>query len=171
VPGTPVTLTANATGGTAPFTYTFAQTAGPAQARTDTANASKFTPTLPPGTVAPATLTFTVTVKDAAARTATATINVFVGQDTITVTIATFAQRKSVLNVSASDNVAGGKAVLTLTPLNAAGQPIASGSVMLYDPTVNSYSSQPVTVNPIPQSIRITSSFGASITAPLTLIK
>jgi hypothetical protein len=167
-----VTLTATATGGTAPLTFTFAQTAGPAQALAGAGATRTFTATLPPGTPTPATIGFTVTVRDAAARTTTATITILVGPDAITVANVTYALSKSRLQVSVTDSVPGGVAVITATPFDANGAPIAAGIVLFFDPTLNTYV-VPFNwlVNPVPNFVQITSSLGGSILTPVQKIR
>jgi hypothetical protein len=164
-----VTLTAAVTGGTAPLTYVFTQTAGTPATIAGIGNTR--TVTLSAATPLPSTLTFSVKVTDALGRSSTATTNVQVGKDTITVLSVAYKLGKSALTVSASDSVPGGVARLTVTPLDAAGNAIAAGIVMNYDPTANSYSILANTVNPLPNSVRITSTLGGSIISPITTVR
>jgi hypothetical protein len=172
--GQAVTLTATATGGTAPLTFTFAQTAGPAQALAGAGATRTFTATLPPGTPTPATIGFTVTVTDAAVppRTTTATLTILVGPDAITVANVTYALAKSRLQVSVNDSVPGGVAVLTATPFDANGVPIAAGIVLFFDPTLNTYV-VPFNwlVNPVPNFVQVTSSLGGTLLTPVQKIR
>jgi hypothetical protein len=165
-----VTLTAAVTGGSAPLTYTFTQTAGTAGTFTGTGNTRSFTPSL--ATPVPSTLTFSVNVTDSLGRSSTATTNVLVGPDTITPLNVTYALAKSRLQVSATDSVPNGVAILTMTPLDANGLPIAAGIVLNYDPTQNAYI-LPLNylVNPIPNSVRINSSLGGVLITPVQKIR
>jgi hypothetical protein len=178
VPGNAVTLTATAAGGTAPLTITIAQTGfgglPPVVLTPAAGNPARFTaPALPVGTLS-ANLAFTVTVRDASARTVTSTVNIFVGVDKLTIPPAvgvTYETKRSILSVTTSTNVPGGAAILTMTPLAFNGRPMAAPVVMTYDPVADSYSSGDVTVNPIPNSIRVTSSYGGSIVSPILFIR
>jgi hypothetical protein len=180
LPTNVVTLTGTGVNGTAPLTYTFAQTGtgglpvvslapvagNPAQVR--------FTaPTPPAGTALPVTLTFSVTVRDALGRAVTDSISVFVGIDSITVTTVTYRISKSILTLSVSDNVPNGAATITMTPLGITGLPIGNPVVLTYDPIADSYSigGTGIQVNPAPNSVRFTSSFGRTTTSPITLLR
>jgi hypothetical protein len=172
VPGTVVTLTGTATGGTGVLTHSFVQTVGPLQALTTAANRATFTATLPPSAALPVTLTFTDKVTDSAGHSVTATINVFVGADTITVTNVVYAISKSRLQVAANTNaLPKGSAVLTVTPLGANGLAIAPDVVCTYDPTLDTYNVLSDIVNPIPSAVRIRSSYGGAIVSPVTRIR
>ena len=181
LPATPVTLTATATG--TGLTFTFAQTALgglPAVALAGTGNVRTFTAPsaaqlTAAGVTLPVNLAFTVTVRDSAARTVTDTIHIFVGADTLTVPAAGIVYRlsKSVLTVTVSTNAPNGAAILQMTPLGITGLPLTAPVDLVYDPIANSYSIGPVglAVNPTPNSVKITSSFGGTITSPIQLIR
>jgi hypothetical protein len=171
--GVPVTLTATATQGTPPFSFKFTQTAGPVVPGfpvTNTTGTVTFTsPVCPAGTPTPINLAFQVTVTDAKALTASTSTTIYDGPDTITAPNVVYALSKSRLQVVATDSVPGGLAILTVTPLDLNGNPIAAGMVMSYDPTLNSYLT-PLNwlVNPEPNSVRITSSLGGVLISPVT---
>lgn len=170
--GTAVTLSAAVSGGTAPYTYSFRQTAGPTQSLTVSGSTAKFTAALPAGTPTPATLTFEITVVDALKGTTKTTTNVLVGPDTITITTANYSQSKLRVQIAATDSVPGGLAVLTATPIGASGAALAAGVALIYNPTANSYSSpQSWIVSGAPTSILIKSSLGGSKTGTITIIK
>jgi hypothetical protein len=177
--GARATLTATVTGGTAPV-VSFAQTGLgglPAVTLTGTGNVRTFTaPTAAQvataGVTLPVNLAFTVTVRDGA-LTVTDTVQVFVGPDTLTIPAAgvTYELRKSLLSVTVSTNVPNGAALLTMTPLAVNGLPSGSPVAMTYDPVANSYSATDVTLNPLPNSVRVTSSFGGTILSPILFIR
>ena len=175
-PGALVTLTSIATGGGngSPggpgYTYAFTQTAGPAQNGFATGgNTATFTAT--PGATTPTTLTFQCTVTDNAASKTTATINVYVGSDTITPTNVVYSLSKSRLQIAMTDNaLPKGAAIITATPL-VNGVPISAGIIATYDPGIDGYNILAAIVNPIPDSVRLTSNYGASIVTPITRIR
>ena len=172
VAGARVTITGTATG-TGVLAHTFAQTAGPAQVLTRTATAIAFTATLPAGTALPATLTFTDTVTSGAGTTV-AKISVFVGADTITVSVVNYALSKSTIAVTANTNaLPKGSAVLTVTVLGSNGLPLIGDFVLPYDPTTDTYTIglEAVVVNPIPAAIRIRSSYGGVLVSPILTIQ
>jgi hypothetical protein len=176
LPGTRVTLTGVGVNGTAPLTYTFAQTQNgglPSVVLSGApGNTVSFTAPVPPtGTTLPAHLAFSVTAKDAINRTAIANIDVFVGADTITVVSVTYKLAKSVLSAAVNTNVPNGAAIITATPMAINNTPMGNSVVLTYDPVANSYNLPPATVNPVPNAVRFTSSFGGTITSPLTLIR
>jgi hypothetical protein len=171
-PGAPVivTLTATVTGtATAP---TFTQTSGPVVTLTGTGATRTFnSPTVAQLTAAgltlPATLTFKATV-----GTVSSTVNVFVGGDTISVAAAgiTYHLAKSVLTITGiTTNVPKGAANITMTPLGFNGQPLAAGIVLNYDPIANMYFGEG-NVNPTPNSVKFTSSFGGTLISPILSI-
>jgi len=169
-----VILTAVATcGGVCGTPVTFAQTSGPVQTLTALdANHRSFKAILPAGTALPAMLTFTAK-QTSAGSTSTATLNVFVGADTITVTLVTYKQARSTLAVAAKTNaLPKGVAVLTVTPM-VNKKVIGPGVVCTYDPAGDTYNIgfEAFIVNPLPDSVRITSSYGANIVAPVTVIR
>jgi hypothetical protein len=172
-PGSVVTLTAVATcGGVCPGSPVFAQTLGPVQTLTGAGITRSFTATLPVGTRLPAQLTFTAR-QTSAGTTSTATINVFVGADTVTVTTVIYKLSRSSLAVNVNTNaLPKGAAVITVTPL-VNKKVIGPGVVCSYDPAGDTYSIgfEAFTVNPSPDSVRITSSYGANIVAPVTSIR
>jgi hypothetical protein len=168
-----VNLTALATGGTAPLSYRFTQTAGPLQALTINGNVATFSATLPAGTPLPATLTFQSTVTDSAVpnNNTTATMSLFVGSDTLTVTNVVYALSKGRLQVAMTDNaLPKGSAIITVYPL-IGGTAISAGIVATYDPTVDVYNILSGIINPIPDSVRITSNYGATAVSPITRIR
>jgi hypothetical protein len=169
--GTTVTLTASATcGGTCLTPPTFAQTAGPAQTLTGTGITRSFKAALPAGTALPAALTFTAT-QSSVGSTSTATITVFVGADTITVTNVVYQLAHSKLQVAAATNaLPKGAAILTVTPLvnNKVSGPDV---VCTYDPILDTYNLLADIVNPIPDAVRIRSSYGAVIVSPVTRVR
>jgi hypothetical protein len=167
-----VTLTSTATGGNLPLKpVTFTQTAGPAQALTVVGNTAKFTATLPPAATLPTTLTFQSTVTDASLNKSTATISIFVGSDSLTITNVVYALSKGRLQVAMTDNaLPKGSATITVYPL-VGGVPISAGIVATYDPTLDSYNILSSIINPIPDSVRVTSSYGATVVSPVTRIR
>jgi hypothetical protein len=172
LPGTAVTVTGTATGGTGALTHVFTQTAGQPQGLTRTANTVSFTPLLAAGTPMPAVLTFTDKVTDSAGHSATATISIYVGADTITVTNVVYAISKSRLQVAASTTaLPKGAAVLTVTPLGGNGLAIGPDLVCTYDPTLDTYNVLADIVNPIPSAVRIKSSYLGTIVSPVTRIR
>jgi hypothetical protein len=169
-----VILAAVATcGGVCATPVTFAQTFGPVQTLTALdANHRSFKATLPVGTALPAKLTFTAK-QTSAGTTSTATINVFVGADTITVTSVIYKTSRSSLAVSLNTNaLQKGTAVITVTPL-VGKKVIGPGVVCIYDPAGDTYSIgfEAFTVNPFPDTVRITSTYGANIVTPVTSIR
>jgi hypothetical protein len=175
VPGTDtVTLTAVTTcGGVCATPVTFAQTAGPVQTLTVLdANHRSFKAILPAGTRLPAMLTFTAKQTNAG-TTSTATINVFVGADTVTVTLVVYKLSRSSLAVNVNTNaLPKGAAVITVTPL--VNKKVSGpGVVCTYDPAGDTYNIgfEAFTVNPVPDSVRITSNYGANIVAPVTSVR
>jgi hypothetical protein len=174
VPNSSVTLTAVATcgGGACPTAPVFAQTAGPHMVLSGTGSTRTFAAVLPAGTVTPAMLTFTATVTNAG-KTSTATISVFVGSDTITPTLVSYILAKSALTVTVNTNaLPKGAAIITVTPL-VNGKVSGPSLVAAYDPGVDSYFilGESFIVNPVPDAVRITSNYGATITTPLTVIR
>jgi hypothetical protein len=183
--GTAVTLTGIGSNGTAPLTYTFAQTglAGlPAVALTPVAGHPeqiKFTTPsaaaiAAAGLTLPLNQTFTVTVHDSSvpSRTQTATIHVFVGADTLTTGGVVYRASKSRLQVIGVNSTAPtGAANITMTPLGLDGLPIGNPVVLLYDPILDSYTLLADAVNPIPDSVRFTSSFGGTLISPVTKLR
>jgi hypothetical protein len=169
-----VTLTAVATcGGVCATPVTFAQTLGPVQTLTALdANHRSFKAILPGGTRLPAQLTFTAR-QTSGGTASTATLNVFVGADTITVTSVIYKLSRSSLAVSVNTNaLPKGTAVITVTPL-VNKKVIGPGVVCAYDPAADTYNIgfEAFTVNPTPDSVRITSSYGANIVTPVTSIR
>jgi hypothetical protein len=175
LPGTRVTLTGVGVNGTAPLTYTFAQTQNGGLANvtlSGTGNQASFTAPAPPaGTALPVHLAFSVTAKDAGNRTATANIDVFVGADTITVVTVTYRLAKSIVSAAVNTNAPNGAAIITATPMAINNTPMGNSVVLTYDPVANTYNLPPETVNPVPNAVKFTSSFGGTITSPLTLIR
>ena len=176
IPGTVVTLTAVASGGSGTYTYKFAQTGLgglPAVSLTQTGNKATFTAPLPPaGTPLPVTLTFAATVTDSVTgQAATANINVLIGPDTISIVSVTYKLSRSQLKASVNDNVPNGAATITMTPLDIYGAPIGNPVVMTYDPTVNTYNVTQSITNPIPNSVKFTSNYGGTITVPVTRVQ
>jgi hypothetical protein len=174
-----VNLTSIATGGTGngspggpvAYTYKFTQTAGPVQTLAVAGNVATFTAALPPATPLPAALTFQCTVTDYANNKTSATVNVFVGSDTLTITNVVYAISKGRVQVAMTDNaLPKGSAILTVYPL-IGGVPIAAGIVATYDPTVDSYNILSSIINPIPDSVRVTSNYGATVVSPITRIR
>jgi hypothetical protein len=173
--GQAVTLTATALLGTAACptcTFTFAQTSGPAQALTPNGNTATFTVApLPAGTPTPAALTFTARAT-ANGNSTTATITLYVGPDTITVINVVYKLSRSQFKGSVSDNVPNGAATLTMTPMAADGiTPTGPAVGMIYDPVANIYNVLQDITNPIPNSAKFTSSFGAVVIAPIQRIQ
>jgi hypothetical protein len=168
-----VTLTSTTTGG-APgaMAFKFTQTAGPAQILTPgAAGTATFTATLPVGTPLPATLTFQCVVTDSALNKSTDTTTVFVGSDTVTPTNIVYSLSKSRLQIAMSDNaLPKGAAILTVTPM-VNGVPITADIVATYDPGIDGYNILAAIINPIPDSVRIKSNYGANIVAPITKIR
>jgi hypothetical protein len=163
-PGQLVHLKSTATGGTGTLNYAFTQTAGPAQVLTGATTATpSFTATLPAGTPVPAVLTFQDTVRDSAtplANKTTDTISIYVGSDTVTPTNTVYSLSKGRLQVAMSDTAfPKGSAIITVTPM-VNGVPIAAGIVATYDPGIDGYNILAAIVNPIPDSIKITSNYG-----------
>jgi hypothetical protein len=111
--------------------------------------------------------TFKLTVTDALGLSGSATTNVTVKPlaDRITITAAAYKLAGSKLSVTATDNIIGGAAVLTL---HVQGQPDV---VMTYDPTLQTYNVNAMIVNPIPSAVSVTSSFGGSAVSGLTSLK
>jgi hypothetical protein len=174
-----VTLSSTTTGGAVgPKTYTFTQIAGPAQVLTLSASVpgadvdtAKFTATLPAGTPLPATLTFQCTVTDSAQNKSTNAISIFVGIDTITPTNVVYSLSKSRLQIAMTDNaLPKGAAILRVTPM-VNGVPISADIVASYDPTLDGYNVLAAIINPIPDSVRIRSNYGANIVTPITRIR
>jgi hypothetical protein len=167
-PGQLVTMTSTTTGGVGAKTYKFTQTAGPAQVlalsssvvggvELDTA---KFTTTLPAGTPLPATLTIQCTVTDAAGNKSTDAISVFGGSDTVTPTNTVYSLSKSRIQVAMGDTaLPKGSAIITVTPM-VNGVAIAAGIIATYDAGIDGYNILAAIVNPIPDSIKITSNYG-----------
>ena len=103
-------------------------------------------------------------------------IDIFIGPDTITPVSVVYKLSKSQLKATVSDNVPGGAAVISMTPLDANGIPLVCGSgtcvvVMTYDPTANVYNVLQNITNPIPNSVRFTSSYGAVLVAPISRVQ
>ena len=175
-----VNIKSNTTGGApgARYTYTFTQIAGPAQATVQSASipggdldTDTFTATLPAGTPLPATLTFQCKVTDYALNTATGTVNVYVGSDTVTPTNVVYSLSKSRLQIAMTDNaLPKGAAILTVTPM-VNGVPISADIVATYDPGLDAYNILAAIINPIPDSVRIRSNYGANIVTPITRIR
>src|SRR5471032_1584029 len=155
-----VTLTA--TGAAAP---TFAQPFGPKQILAGAGATRTFTATLPAGTPTPSMLTFTATSGGS-----TATVNVFVGVDTITVINVVYQLAHSKLQVSTESNaLPKGAAIITITPM--VNKKVTGPSVVaIYDPTIDGYLLLADIANPIPDSVHITSSYGADIISPVVRI-
>jgi hypothetical protein len=163
-PGQLVHLTSTATGGTGTLKFAFTQTAGPAQVLTGATTATpSFTATLPPGTPIPAVLTFQNTVTDSAtplANKTTDSISIYVGTDTVTPTNTVYSLSKSRIQVAMGDTaLPKGSAIITVTPM-VNGVPIAAGIIATYDPGIDGYNILAAIVNPIPDSIKITTNYG-----------
>jgi hypothetical protein len=132
---------------------------------------AKFTATLPAGTPLPATLTFQCTVTDSAQNKSTNAISIFVGIDTITPTNVVYSLSKSRLQIAMTDNaLPKGAAILRVTPM-VNGVPISADIVASYDPTLDGYNVLAAIINPIPDSVRIRSNYGANIVTPITRIR
>jgi hypothetical protein len=166
-PGQVVTLLSSTTGGVGVKTYKYTQTAGPAQVLALSASVvggevdtAKFTTTLPPGTPLPAPLTFQCTVTDAAGNKSTDNVSVFGGSDTVTPTNTVYSLSKSRIQVAMGDTaLPKGSAIITVTPM-VNGVPIAAGIIATYDAGIDGYNILAAIVNPIPDSIKITSNYG-----------
>jgi hypothetical protein len=183
-PGAAMTITSAATGGTpfparndsgspqAPYTYSFTQTAGTPQMLTGGANTSTLSFFATAGGAPLAPLTFQCTVTDAAGYNSTATISVFVGSDTVTPTNTVYSLSKGRLQVAMSDTaLPKGSAIITVTPM-VNGVAIAAGIVATYDPGIDGYNILAAIVNPIPDSIKITSNYGfGPVIFPITRIR
>jgi hypothetical protein len=77
----------------------------------------------------------------------------------------------SALSVTVSTNaLPKGAATITITPL-VNNKAIGPSVVAAYNPGVDSYFITADIVNPLPDSVRITSSYGATVTAPVTTIR
>jgi hypothetical protein len=151
-----------------PLTFLWTQTSGPAVTLSGAnTSAPAFTaPTLTLGQPA-ITYTFKLTVTDALGLSGSATTNVTVKPlaDRITITAAAYTLKGSKLSVTATDNIAGGVAILTL---HVQGQPDV---VMTYDPNLQTYNVNAMIVNPIPSAVSVTSNFGGSAVSGLTSLK
>jgi hypothetical protein len=167
-----VTLKATTTGGVGAIAFKFTQIAGPAQVLTPgAAGTATFTATLPVGTPLPAALTFQATATDSALNKSTDTTTVFVGSDTVTPTNIVYSLSKSRLQIAMNDNaLPKGAAILTVTPM-VNGVPITADIVATYDPGIDGYNILAAIINPIPDSVRIRSNYGANIVAPITKIR
>ena len=151
-----------------PLSFQWAQTSGPGVKITNanSAAASFTAPTMVPGQAA-VTLTFTLTVSDKLGLKGSATTSVTVQPipDTIRITAAVYKLSGSRLQVTATDSITNGVPVLTLhIPNN-------PDVIMTFDPTLQTYNVLSVTVNPMPASVTVTSSFGGAASSPITAIK
>jgi hypothetical protein len=172
-PSSAVKLTGSATdpSGSAgqPLKYQWTQTGGPtvALSAANTAAATFSTPAMTVGQ-APLTLTFKLTVTNSlgASGTATTTVVVRPVPDTLAITSAIWKNAKSQLTVKATSSVTSGAPVLTLHI------PQHADVVMVFDPSTKTYvaGASPagqLTVNPIPSTVSVTSSFGGTASAPV----
>jgi len=162
LPGTVVTLTAVASGGTPTFT----QTSGLHQTLTGTGSVRTFTATLPAGTPTPSLVTFTATV-----GTSVSTVNLMLGSDTITVINVVYQLAHSKLQVSVESNaLPKGAAIVTATPM--VNKKVSGPDVVcIYDPVIDGYLVLADIANPIPDSVRVRSNYGADITTPVQRIR
>jgi hypothetical protein len=118
--GTPVSLTASATG-PAPLTYTWTQTGGPAQAFTQQPAGGpsiSFTHTLPLGQLTNDVLTFSVVATGGGASSApvTATVTVKAVADSVLITNAAYRISKQRLDITATSSIISPNLTLTLQP-------------------------------------------------------
>ena len=98
-------------------------------------------------------------------------MSVFVGADTLTVPTASYVLSSKVLTVVVKTNaLPKGSAVIAVTPLGANGLAIGADIICTYKPATDAYSNS-ATVNPIPSSVRIKSSYGGAKTAPLLTVQ
>jgi hypothetical protein len=152
----------------APLAFQWKQTGGPVVTLTNASTgAASFTaPTMFVGQPA-VTLTFLLTVTDNLGLTASAPTTVTVNPipDVVRITAAVYKTSGSRLQVTATDSITNGIPVLTLHI------PASPDVLMTYDPTLQTYSVASVTVNPMPSSVTVTSSFGGAATSSLTAIK
>ena len=75
------------------------------------------------------------------------------------------------LSVAVNSNaLPKGAATITVTPL-VNKKAVGPGVVCFYDPLVDTYNMPLTIVNPIPDSVRIVSSYGANIITPVTTIR
>jgi hypothetical protein len=163
LPGTVVTLTAVTTGAGSPV---FTQTFGPKQTLTGTLGTRTFTATLPGGTPTPSLVTFTATQ-----GTSVSTVNLMIGSDTITVINVVYQLAHSKLQVSVESNaLPKGKAIVTVTPL-VNKKPSGVDIVCIYDPVIDGYLVLADIANPIPDSVRVRSNYGADIITPVQRIR
>jgi hypothetical protein len=163
LPGTVVTLTAVATGAGSPV---FTQTFGPVQTLAGTGSTRTFTATLPLGTPTPSLVTFTATQ-----GTSVSTVNLMIGSDTITVINVVYQLAHSKLQVSVESNaLPKGAAIVTVTPL-VNKKPSGADIVCIYDPVIDGYLVLADIANPIPDSVRVRSNYGADIITPVQRIR
>jgi len=160
--GTLVTLSGSAT--PAGGTFQWAQTGGAPVALTG-ANTATATFTAPAASAtAFQALTFSLSVTNAQGTgSSVTTINVKPIPDTVTITTATWRRQRSRLDITAASSVTNGNPVLT------AHIPNHADVVLAFDPAAGTYSVVGVTVNPAPGTITVTSSFGGTKTANVTI--
>jgi hypothetical protein len=151
-----------------PLRFQWTQTGGPTVPLTNpTAAAASFTaPAMAAGQAA-ITLTFKLTVSDALGLSGSATTSVTVQPipDVLTIINAVYRISGSRLQVTVGSSVTNGLPVLTL---HVPGHPDV---VMAFDPTLREYNVLQDIVNPIPSTITVTSSFGGSVSSPITRVK
>jgi hypothetical protein len=118
--GTPVTLTASSSGSSA-TTYTWTQTAGPAQAFSQQPAGSasiKFTRAIPLGQITSDVLTFTVTARDGGQTSQPVSVTVTVAPlpDAVTITVAEYRTSKQRLDLTVTSSIVNPNLILTLQP-------------------------------------------------------
>ena len=118
--GTPVTLTATSSGSAA-TTYTWTQTAGPAQAFSQQPPGSasiKFTRAIPLGQITSDVLTFTVTANDGGqvSQPVSVTVTVAPQPDAVTITLAEYRTAKQRVDLTVTSSIVNPNLVLTLQP-------------------------------------------------------
>ena len=171
-PGALVTLHGTATdpNGPAglPHTYSWTQSSGPSVTLTA---ANTLTPTFTAPQPSPGqgaqTFTFKLTVTNNLQLSSSATTKVTVRPflDSVSIVTAQWRSRKSRLTVTATSSAGTGVPVLTVHVPN------GPDLQMTYDPVANTYSLglTGATVNPAPDFITVTSSFGGTATSPVVI--